>query len=163
MIRNYIKIAFRGFWKHKLFTLINIIGLSIGISAALVIYLIVNFDLTFDKFHKDNDRVYRVVTDFVYSGEPFYNSGVTGPLPEAVKNEVSGVQQSAPFWMPCSITQATMAGFCASSTASNAAWVDDLAGVDRLPRGAGWAVKLRIRLPGASEHGSRIGAEDFEQ
>jgi putative ABC transport system permease protein len=99
MIKNYFKIAFRGFRRHKLFTLINIIGLSIGVSAALVIFLIVYRDFTFDKFHKDNDRVYRVVTDFVYSGEPFYNSGVTGPLPEAVKNEVSGLQQSAPFWM----------------------------------------------------------------
>ena len=59
MIKNYLKIAFRGFWKHKLFTLINIIGLSIGISAALVIYLIVHFDFTFDKFHKDGDRTYR--------------------------------------------------------------------------------------------------------
>src|ERR1700709_1045517 len=99
MIKNYFKIAFRSFRRHKLFTLINIIGLSIGISAALVIFLIVYRDFTFDKFHKDNDRVYRVVTDFVYSGEPFYNSGVTGPLAEAVKNEVSGLQQSAPLWM----------------------------------------------------------------
>ncbi len=64
MIKNYFKIAFRGFWRHKLFTLINIIGLSIGISAALVIYLIVHFDFTFDKFHRDGDRIYRVVSNF---------------------------------------------------------------------------------------------------
>ena len=43
MIKSYLKIALRGFWKHKLFTLINIIGLSIGISASLVIYLIVHY------------------------------------------------------------------------------------------------------------------------
>jgi len=99
MIKNYFKVAFRNFKRHKLFTFINVIGLSIGISAALVIFLIVYRDFTFDKFHKDDDRIYRVVTDFVYSGEPFYNGGVTGPLPEAVKNEVNGVQQSASFWM----------------------------------------------------------------
>jgi putative ABC transport system permease protein len=97
MIKTYFKIAFRNFIRHKFLTLINIIGLSIGISASLVIFLIVNHDFTFDQFHKDNDRIYRVVTDFVYSGEPFYNSGVTGLLSDAVKNEVTGVETSAPI------------------------------------------------------------------
>ncbi|WP_428331290.1 FtsX-like permease family protein [Mucilaginibacter sp.] len=98
MIKNYFKIALRGFWRHKVFTLINIIGLSIGISAALVIYLIVHFDFTFDNFHPDKDRIYRVVTNYTFSGEANYNSGVTGPLPDAVKNEVTGLETSAPFF-----------------------------------------------------------------
>src|SRR5258707_8732688 len=98
MIRNYFKIALRSFKRHKLFTFINIIGLSIGISAALVIYLIVNYDFTFDKFHKDGDRIYRVVSNFTFSGEPVTNSGVRGPLPETVKNEVTGLENTAPFF-----------------------------------------------------------------
>lgn len=98
MIKNYFKIALRGFWRHKLFTLINVIGLSIGISAALVIYLIVHFDLTFDKFYPDADRIYRVVSNSSFSGEKGYNGGVCGPLPEAVRNEVSGLSESAPFF-----------------------------------------------------------------
>jgi putative ABC transport system permease protein len=98
MIKNYLKIAFRGFWRHKLFTLINIIGLSIGISAAVVIYLIVHYDLTFDKFHKDGDRIYRVVSNFTFSGETGYNSGVCGPLPGAIKTEATGVEIVAPFF-----------------------------------------------------------------
>jgi putative ABC transport system permease protein len=98
MIKNYFKIALRSFWKHKLFTLINIIGLSIGISAALVIYLIVHFDFTFDKFHKDGDRIYRVVSNFSFQGEKGYNSGVCGPLSGAVKSNVTGVEVTAPFY-----------------------------------------------------------------
>ena len=98
MIKNYFKIALRGFWKHKLFTLINIIGLSIGISAALVIYLIVNFDFTFDKFHRDGDRIYRVVTNFSFAGTPGYNAGVCGPLPAAVKSQVTGLDENAPIF-----------------------------------------------------------------
>jgi ABC-type antimicrobial peptide transport system permease subunit len=98
MIKNYIKIAFRNFWRHKLFTLINVIGLSIGISAAIVIYLIVHFDLNFDKFEPGGDRVYRVVTNFTFSGEPAYNPGVCGPLPWAVKGQVSGLELAAPFF-----------------------------------------------------------------
>jgi putative ABC transport system permease protein len=99
MLKNYLKIAFRSFKRHKLFTFINVIGLSIGISSALVIFLIVYRDFTFDNYHKDKDKIYRVVTDYEYSGEPFYNGGVTGKLPEAVKNEVNGVQQLTCFWM----------------------------------------------------------------
>ena len=98
MIKNYIKIALRGFRKHKLFTLINIIGLSIGISAAVVIYLIVHFDFTFDKFHKDGDCIYRVASNFTFSGEKGYNGGVCGPLAEAVRTKVTGVEESAPFF-----------------------------------------------------------------
>src|SRR5260221_5842745 len=92
MIKNYFKIAFRGFWRHKLFTLINIIGLSIGISAALVIYLIVHYDFTFDKFHKDGDRIYRVVSNFSFQGQPSYTRGVCGPLPDAIKSQATGVE-----------------------------------------------------------------------
>jgi putative ABC transport system permease protein len=98
MIKNYFKTAFRGFKSHKLFTLINIVGLSIGISAALVIYLIVRYDFAFDKFHKDGDRIYRVVSIYSFQGEPGYNGGVCGPLPDAAKNEVTGLESSAPFF-----------------------------------------------------------------
>ena len=99
MIKNYLKTAFRNFGRNKLFTFINIIGLSIGISAALVIYLIVHYDFTFDKFHKDDDRIYRVVTNFTFERQPAYNSGVSGPIPGAVKTKVTGVEVSAPLFI----------------------------------------------------------------
>jgi len=98
MIKNYFKIAFRGFWKHKLFTLINIIGLSIGISASLVIYLIVHYDFTFDKFHKDSDRIYRVVSNFSFQGNWSHSYGVTAPLAASVKANATGVQFVAPLY-----------------------------------------------------------------
>lgn len=73
-------------------------GLSIGISAAVVIYLIADHDLTFDKFHKDGDRIYRVVTNFTFSGQPVGHPGICGPLPGAVKSQVSGLQTVASFY-----------------------------------------------------------------
>ncbi len=97
MFKTYLKTALRHFSKHKLFTLINISGLSVGLAAALVIYLIVHFSFTFDKFHTDGNRIYRIVTDFTFSGEVNNNGGVTAPMGEAVKTEVSGLQQSAYF------------------------------------------------------------------
>src|SRR6185437_8358501 len=98
MIKNYFKIAFRGFWRHKVFTLINIIGLSIGISAALVIFLIVHYDFTFDKFHKDSNRIYRVVSSFSFQGQRSYTGGVRGPLAGAIKSQVTGVEYTAPVY-----------------------------------------------------------------
>jgi len=98
MIKNYFKIAFRGFWRHKLFTLINIIGLSIGISAFLVIYLIVHYDFTFDKFHKDSDRIYRVVMDISFQGQINHSSGVPGPLPGAIKSQATGIEEITPLY-----------------------------------------------------------------
>jgi putative ABC transport system permease protein len=92
MFKNYLKIAFRSFWKHKVFTLINIIGLSIGISASLVIYLIVHYDFTFDKFHKDSDRIFRVVSNFKFQGNESHSYGVTGPMAAGIKNNVTGVE-----------------------------------------------------------------------
>ncbi|MDO3644968.1 ABC transporter permease [Mucilaginibacter sp. L3T2-6] len=98
MIKSYFKTALRGFKRHKLFTFINVIGLSIGISACLVIYMIVHYDLTFDKFHKDSDRIYRVVSYYTFQGEKGYNSGVCGPLPGALKTQATGIETVAPFF-----------------------------------------------------------------
>src|ERR1700760_288281 len=98
MIKNYFKVALRNFKQHKLFTFINVIGLSIGISAALVIYLIVHYDFTFDKFHKDSDRIFRVVSDFKFQGNMSHSYGVTTPMAAGIKNNVTGVEVIAPLY-----------------------------------------------------------------
>ena len=97
MLKNYFKTAFRNLRKNKVFSLINISGLSIGISSALVIYLIVSYDFKFDKFEKDQDRIYRIVSNFSFSGEAYHNSGVTYPMAKALKNEATGIEIVAPF------------------------------------------------------------------
>ena len=61
MIKNYFKIAWRNITRHKIYTVINIFGLALGICACITIYLITKFDLSFDKFHPDGNRVYRIV------------------------------------------------------------------------------------------------------
>ena len=86
MFKNYIKIAFRNILKHKVFSLINVIGLTIGLCASLIIGLMVYYEYTFDNFHKDGDKIYRVVTDFTSPDGKFYNSGVTVALEDALKD-----------------------------------------------------------------------------
>ena len=98
MFKNYITIALRNFRRNKLFSLINVLGLAIGISASLVIYLIVQYEFSFDKFWKDKERIYRVTSNMHFPDQDFKNSGVPGPLPIAVRNEVPGIGSSTVFW-----------------------------------------------------------------
>ena len=97
MIRNYFKIAFRNLWKHKLFSVLNIIGLSIGLSASFVIGLMIYYDYTFDKFHQDSDRIYRITTDFISPEHNFYNRGVPVPLSDVIRESESGVELVSTF------------------------------------------------------------------
>ncbi|MFP2995212.1 ABC transporter permease [Spongiivirga sp. MCCC 1A20706] len=98
MIKNYLKIAWRNLLKNKIFSFINILSLSIGLSAAFVIGLIIYHDMTFDNFHKDADRIYRITSDFTSPQGKFHNTGVPVPLTKAVGKEVSGLELVAPFY-----------------------------------------------------------------
>lgn len=99
MIKNYLSIALRNFAKHKVFTLINILSLTIGISACLVIYLFVRHEFGFEKFHQEGHRIYRIVTNMHFPDSDFKNSGVPGPLPAAVREEIPGLETSTSFWI----------------------------------------------------------------
>jgi len=63
MIRNYFKIALRNLWKHKAFSLINILGLTVGLTAGFLIFSYVFFERSYDTFHSKADRIYRVVAN----------------------------------------------------------------------------------------------------
>ncbi len=65
MIKNYIKIALRNLRRNKLYSLLNIAGLAIGITCCILILLYVQDELSYDRFHENADRIYRVTTHFV--------------------------------------------------------------------------------------------------
>jgi len=98
MIKNYIKTALRTLRRNKLFSVINVLGLSIGLSAALIIYLIVQYDFSFEQSRKDKDRIYRVVTMMSFSNSSYPNSGTPYPVVEATRKEVRGIDGSANFF-----------------------------------------------------------------
>ena len=99
MFKNNLKIAFRNILKNKVFSLINIIGLSIGLSAAFVIGAIIYYDMTFDKFHSDSEHIYRITTAFSSPEGNFYNSGVTVPLAVALSDlNMQELETVAPFF-----------------------------------------------------------------
>ncbi len=63
MLKNNLKIAWRNLVKRKVFTSINILGLSIGFGSAILIYLFLSYHLSFDDFHPNQDRIYRMATE----------------------------------------------------------------------------------------------------
>ena len=90
MLRNYLLVALRNFRQNKLFSLINVLGLAIGISASLIIFLLVRYDFSFDRFEPDGDRIYRVVSDYNFSGNEGHTRGTQTPLADAAKKELTG-------------------------------------------------------------------------
>ena len=63
MFKNYLTIAFRNLLKFKSFSIINIFGLAIGIASCVLIMLFVADELSYDKFYKNSDRIYRIHTE----------------------------------------------------------------------------------------------------
>ena len=77
MWKNYLVTAFRNMFRQKLFTFINILGLSIGIACSVMIFLWVQDELGYDRFHKSADNIYRVVQDQYYSDREVFHVTVT--------------------------------------------------------------------------------------
>src|SRR5579859_3692863 len=77
MIKSYFKTAWRNLWKNKVFSLINILGLSLGMAACLLILQYVNFQLSYDHFNKNAANLYRVVNDRYQNGKLIQHGTIT--------------------------------------------------------------------------------------
>lgn len=98
MIRNYFKIAWRNIWKNKLFSAINVVSLAIGLSASFVIGLMIYHDFSFDNFHPNKDRIYRLVTDSELPEGKSSFSGVNVPLKKTLKSGLPGIENATSFF-----------------------------------------------------------------
>ncbi|MDN5204736.1 ABC transporter permease [Fulvivirgaceae bacterium BMA10] len=92
MLRNYIKIAYRNLLKNKIFSLINICGLAVGLTCGLFIFLVVRFELSFDGFHDDGSLIYRVNTN---SSDGNLDPGSPKGLLNMIKDEFPEVEKVA--------------------------------------------------------------------
>src|SRR6476469_10220023 len=92
MIKNYLKIAFRNLWRHKVFSFINLMGLTVGMTACFLIFLYVSFELSYDSFHSKADRIYRIVCDIKTPTEVINAGGPSWAVPPNVKDEFPEVE-----------------------------------------------------------------------
>jgi putative ABC transport system permease protein len=92
MLPNYLKLAFRQLWRNRLFTALNVLGLSIGLAACWMIFQLVSYEFSFDTGQPNRDRIYKVVSDFTFDGKESGNTGAPKPLAEAIRKQIGGVE-----------------------------------------------------------------------
>ena len=83
MLKSYLRIAASILARNKVYTAINVLGLALGVCGCIVIWLVGSYEMGFDRFHPDGDRIYRVVQ----GGKPAPDKdpNVIPPMPEAMR------------------------------------------------------------------------------
>ncbi|MCD2421336.1 ABC transporter permease [Niabella pedocola] len=98
MIKNYIRTAWRGLVRNKAFSLINVLGLSVGMTACFIIYMYIGFERSYDTFHTGADRIYKVVADVKTPTETITTQGVTSaPVAINLKQDFPEVEKAVRF------------------------------------------------------------------
>jgi putative ABC transport system permease protein len=93
MIKNYFLLFFRNLRRQKLFSFINLLGLTVSIASTLLIYLYVQHEFSYDNFHKDGDRIFRINQTFIWGENNNAQFASTGPgVAYAVKEELPEVE-----------------------------------------------------------------------
>jgi len=85
MLKNYFKTAWQNLRSHKAYVAINTIGLAVGIAACLLIFLLIQYETSFDNFHKNKERIYRVVAATKTKNGMNYSKGSAFPVAEALR------------------------------------------------------------------------------
>ena len=98
MFENYFKTAWRNLMKNKMFSFINILGLTIGITVCMMIFLFIMNEFSVDRFHKQGDRIYRVMRSYDASKQAA--PWLSGPYATALLNDFHGEIKKAVRVMP---------------------------------------------------------------
>ncbi len=87
MIRNYLLVAARNLLRHPAYTLINIAGLAIGMAACILIVMYIQDELSYDRYHPNADRIYRIVDDIESGGQTIQTAGTPAGWAPALKRD----------------------------------------------------------------------------
>jgi len=98
MFKNYFKTAWRNLLKNRTFSIINIAGLAIGLSCFLLITMYVLDELSYDKFNKKADRIYRIDSDIVFGGTALKLAVASDPLGATLKKDYPEVEEFVRFY-----------------------------------------------------------------
>jgi putative ABC transport system permease protein len=98
MLTNYLKVGFRNILRYKVYSSINISGLAVGIASSILIMLNVIDELSYDRFHKDSDRIYRIGSSGSFEGSEFHQAASSSPIAEAMLQEIPEVTSAVRFY-----------------------------------------------------------------
>jgi putative ABC transport system permease protein len=94
MFKEFFKIAVRNLWRSKVFTLINITGLAIGMAATILILLFIQNEISYDKFHRNKDRIYEVWNRVQFDGKLSCWNSVSAPLARSLEKDLPDVERA---------------------------------------------------------------------
>jgi putative ABC transport system permease protein len=98
MLKNYFKTAWRNLIRHKIYSITNLVGLTIGLASVMLIMLYISDEISFDKFHTNGNRIYRVVHDALSpEGKEEKGGNTGGPQAAAFKEEIPEVEATCRF------------------------------------------------------------------
>lgn len=97
MLRNYFKIAIRNLSNHKFYSFINITGLAVSVTCCILISLFVIDELSYDKFYKDGDQLYRTKRHGKYGDNEFHMATAPAPFAKALENEIPEIERAVRF------------------------------------------------------------------
>src|SRR6476620_8029557 len=94
MIKNYFKTAFRNLWRNKTFSIIKILGLSIGLTVCMLIFLYTKDDISYDQFHENKAQIFRITQLWQMGEQPTQKLGITNAvMGEAFEKDIPEVKQ----------------------------------------------------------------------
>ena len=93
MFKNYLKVALRNLWKNKVFSAINIMGLSAGLAVCLLIVLYVKDESGYDKYYAQSENIYRLDADIFFNGTQFTSAVAPAPLAPTLKKDYPQIVQ----------------------------------------------------------------------
>ena len=93
MLKNYILTAYRSLTRNGEYASINIIGLAISIASCVILFYIVRYELSFDSFHANTKKIFRIVNQAPLEGGIDYGQGIPAPLPDAVRLDFPEISQ----------------------------------------------------------------------
>ncbi len=100
MLKNYFKTAIRNLKRQKVYAAINIAGLSVGLACCILIVLYVHFELSYDRYHQNADRIYRIIEIAKEEGKIDYSSTAPAPLAPALAAEFPEIRHAVRFFHP---------------------------------------------------------------
>src|SRR5207342_997671 len=100
MFKNYFKTALRSLTRNRNYTIINIAGLAVGIAVCMMIFIIIQYQTSFDDFHSKKNRVYRVLTESHHADAATitYGKNVPFTMPTGLKTAFPQLEQVAPIY-----------------------------------------------------------------
>lgn len=94
MLKNYIKVALRNTIRHKGYSFINIAGLAIGMACCVILFLYIQNELSYDRFHEKSDQIYRVISQSERDGQVSQFAKTPAPLAPALVDDFPEIEQA---------------------------------------------------------------------